>query len=69
VPVLVMHSPQDDLVPFHHAQTNFAAANEPKLFWELRGDHNSPLADGATFVAGLDKLLVMVESAGGSKGH
>jgi fermentation-respiration switch protein FrsA (DUF1100 family) len=45
VPVLVMHSPADGLVRFHHGQTNFAAANEPKLFWELKGDHNDPLAD------------------------
>ncbi len=65
VPVLVMHSPQDELVKIHHGKANFAAANEPKLFWELRGDHNSPLADPKNFIAGMEKLLAMVESAGG----
>jgi fermentation-respiration switch protein FrsA (DUF1100 family) len=40
VPVLIMHSREDGLVRFHHAEKNFAAANEPKLLCELRGDHN-----------------------------
>ena len=30
VPVLVMHSPADELVGFHHGKANFAAANEPR---------------------------------------
>ena len=42
-PVLMMHSRDDGLVPFHHAERNFAAANEPKMFWELAGDHNHTL--------------------------
>jgi hypothetical protein len=57
VPVLVMHSPADELVGFHHGKANFAAANEPKLFWELRGDHNNPLADAKHFIAGLEVFL------------
>jgi fermentation-respiration switch protein FrsA (DUF1100 family) len=64
VPVLVMHSPQDELVRIHHAKANFAAANEPKLFWDLRGDHNSPLADARNFTAGVEKFLGMVQAAG-----
>jgi len=67
VPVLVMHSPTDELVRFHHGKANFAAANQPKLFWELRGDHNDPLADTQHFIAGLEKFLAMVE-AGGAAG-
>ena len=62
VPVLVMHSPADELVRFHHGKKNFAAANEPKLFWELRGDHNNPLADPQHFIAGLKRFLGMVET-------
>jgi fermentation-respiration switch protein FrsA (DUF1100 family) len=61
VPVLVMHSPADELVGFHHAQANFAAANEPKLFWELRGKHNDPLADPKQFVAGVEKFLDLIK--------
>ena len=60
VPVLVMHSPADEMVGIHHAKANFAAANEPKLFWELRGDHNNPLADAQRFVNGMEKFLGMV---------
>jgi fermentation-respiration switch protein FrsA (DUF1100 family) len=61
VPVLVMHSSADELIGFQHGQRNFAAANEPKLFWELRGDHNDPLADTEHFVAGLEKFLSLIK--------
>jgi len=57
VPVLVMHSRTDGLIPFHHAEDNFRAANEPKVFWEIEGTHNDPLADHAQFVAGIEKFL------------
>ena len=57
-----MHSPADEMVGFHHGQANFAAANEPKLFWELRGDHNNPLADTKHFIAGMEKFLGMLET-------
>ena len=67
VPVLVMHSPRDEIVPFHHGQRNFAAANEPKVFWELRGDHNSPLADAQHFSAGLERFLGVVETNRGAR--
>jgi fermentation-respiration switch protein FrsA (DUF1100 family) len=63
VPVLVMHSPADELVRFRHGQRNFAAANEPKLFWELRGDHNDPLAETKHFIAGLEKFLSLIKGA------
>jgi len=39
-PVLVAHSPDDDLIPFRHGQTLYARANEPKRFIELAGGHN-----------------------------
>ena len=40
IPVLVMHSRDDGLIGFRHSEQNFAAANEPKFFCELRGAHN-----------------------------
>src|SRR5438270_4951145 len=40
VPLLIMHSPQDEIVPFPMAQQLFAAAPQPKRFFELTGDHN-----------------------------
>ena len=63
VPVLVMHSPADELVGFRHAKANFAAANDPKLFWELRGDHNDPLDDTKHFIAGLEKFFNLIETS------
>ncbi|WP_201276339.1 alpha/beta hydrolase [Methylotetracoccus oryzae] len=39
-PVLVIHSRDDDIVPFSHGRRLFAAASEPKQFIELRGSHN-----------------------------
>jgi uncharacterized protein len=39
-PVLVIHSPQDDIVPFEMGRRNFAAAHAPKQFVEISGSHN-----------------------------
>jgi uncharacterized protein len=57
-PLLVMHSRADGLIPFRHAERNFAAANEPKCLWEIEGDHNDALdADRARFIAGIEGFL------------
>jgi uncharacterized protein len=40
-PVLVAHSPSDDIIPYSHAQRLYAAAREPKAFLELSGGHNN----------------------------
>jgi fermentation-respiration switch protein FrsA (DUF1100 family) len=61
VPLLVMHSPADEIVPFRHGQKNFARAGEPKLFCELAGSHNTPLANRRQFINGINKLLELVE--------
>jgi len=45
-PVLIAHSPQDDIVTFEHGRALFAAANPPKQFLELAGGHN----DGFIFM-------------------
>jgi fermentation-respiration switch protein FrsA (DUF1100 family) len=61
IPVMIMHSREDGLIAFHHAERNFKAAAGPKLFWELRGTHNEPVKDRKYFVAGLEKFLGMME--------
>ena len=43
VPVLILHGRKDTIIPFHHAEKNHRAANEPKFFAELDGDHNDAL--------------------------
>lgn len=45
-PVLVAHSPEDDIIPFEHGRALFAAAHPPKQFLELAGGHN----DGFIFM-------------------
>jgi fermentation-respiration switch protein FrsA (DUF1100 family) len=40
-PVLVVHSRDDEIIPFSMGQAIYAAAPEPKEFIELRGDHNA----------------------------
>jgi hypothetical protein len=39
-PVLIAHSPQDEIIPFRHGRALFEAAREPKAFIEMRGGHN-----------------------------
>lgn len=39
-PVLVAHSPEDEIVPFDHGRRLFEAAAEPKVFLQLAGGHN-----------------------------
>ena len=39
-PLLVVHSREDEIIPYVHGEQLFAHANEPKRFLELRGGHN-----------------------------
>ncbi len=57
-PVLVLHSPQDDIVPFEMGRRLFAAASEPKAFAELKGDHNEGfLESGPLYTEPIRKFL------------
>ena len=40
-PVLVLHSPEDEIMPFHLGRKVFELANEPKHFVRMRGGHNN----------------------------
>ena len=40
-PVLVLHSPDDEIMPYALGERVFQAAREPKRFVRLRGDHNT----------------------------
>jgi hypothetical protein len=57
-PVLVIHSRDDEIIPFHHGQEIFAAASEPRTFLELRGSHNDAhLRDERTYLEGVSAFL------------
>ena len=40
-PLLVMHSPDDEIIPFHVGEKLYNAANEPKRLIKMKGDHNN----------------------------
>jgi len=44
-PVLVAHSPEDEMIGFRHGQRLFEAAPDPKRFVEMRGSHNTGAGD------------------------
>jgi fermentation-respiration switch protein FrsA (DUF1100 family) len=57
-PVLVVHSRDDEIIPFHHAETIFASANEPRTLLEIRGTHNDAfLSDERAYTQGLRTFL------------
>lgn len=44
-PLLVIHSPDDEIIPYKFGQRIFEAASEPKQFAELKGTHNEGFFD------------------------
>lgn len=57
-PVLVIHGRDDEIVPFHHGEAIFAAANEPRTQLLLRGGHNDAyIRDEANYIKGLRTFL------------
>jgi fermentation-respiration switch protein FrsA (DUF1100 family) len=57
-PVMVVHSPDDEIIPFVNGTILFEAAKEPKSFLEIRGNHNEGfLTSGKLYIEGLDKFI------------
>jgi fermentation-respiration switch protein FrsA (DUF1100 family) len=57
-PVLTIHSEDDEIIPYHHGQSVFEAANEPKRFLTLRGGHNTGfILSEAEYRQGIDAFL------------
>ena len=57
-PKLVIHSPDDETVPFKLGKKLFEAAPEPKMFLEVIGDHNDDhFNDEGLFTGGIQKFL------------
>jgi pimeloyl-ACP methyl ester carboxylesterase len=47
-PVLVIHSPDDEIVPYTHGLRLFERAKQPKHFVRIRGHHNTPNYESLT---------------------
>ncbi len=57
-PILIIHSPDDNVIPYSHGQRLFAEAGEPKQFLELKGGHNEGfLLVGPKYEATLDAFV------------
>ncbi|MCP5102628.1 MAG: alpha/beta hydrolase [bacterium] len=58
MPVLVVHSPGDEIIPFSHGKALFEAANESRQFLKISGSHNEGVWQSQrTYFAGLYKFL------------
>jgi fermentation-respiration switch protein FrsA (DUF1100 family) len=55
MPLLVIHSRGDNVIPFHHGRDLFESAREPKQFLEIDGNHN----DG--FLVSADRYLRTID--------
>ncbi len=64
LPILIIHSKDDEVIPFSHGEKLFAAANEPKMFHQAQGSHHAGFTSGGLisrevlkeFLAGLETL-------------
>ena len=57
-PVQVIHSREDEIIPYRHGQSLYEAAHPPRTFLELRGDHNTGfIVSGDNYMRGLETFL------------
>lgn len=57
-PVLVVHSRDDEIIPFAMGQAIYAAVKQQKKFLELRGDHNNGfLISQGDYIVGLNDFI------------
>jgi fermentation-respiration switch protein FrsA (DUF1100 family) len=57
-PVLIVHSRDDEIIPYANGERLFEVANEPKQFLPLRGGHNDGfMVSGKDYIQGLDGFL------------
>ena len=58
IPKLILHSADDEIVPFEFGVKLFDAASEPKGFVELRGGHNEAfLISQKVFIEKIDRFI------------
>lgn len=57
-PTLIIHSPDDEIIPFAHGLTLFETLKGPKAFLEIKGSHNQGFMDSlAIYEAGIDAFI------------
>lgn len=69
LPLLIVHSEEDEVVPYSHGRRLFDAAGEPKQFLTLRGGHaNAFVASNDIYVDALDRFLHTTLERRGDRG-
>lgn len=62
-PVLIIHSRDDEIIPFHHGQRLLEAARESKAFLAIAGDHNNGfLLSEESYRGGIESFLASLAS-------
>jgi hypothetical protein len=60
-PKLIIHSRDDEIIPFSQGRTNYESAPDPKSFLEINGGHNDGfIVSGTVYQAGLRTFLEAV---------
>jgi len=58
VPTLVIHSPDDEIIPYSLGQKLFETLEGPKAFLEIKGSHNQGFIDSlSVYEAGVDAFI------------
>lgn len=58
IPILITHSTEDQLVPYHHGRELYEIASQPKSFFKMSGNHgNSHIVTGKEYVRALKDFV------------
>jgi fermentation-respiration switch protein FrsA (DUF1100 family) len=64
-PVLIVHSPDDEIIPYDLGRKLYDAAHQPKQFLQMRGGHNEGfILSGKDYTEGLIDFLKTLNSSG-----
>lgn len=59
MPLLLVHSKDDEIIPYQQGEQVYHAANEPKDLLTIRGDHNGGfIYSGRFYIEGLESFLI-----------
>jgi fermentation-respiration switch protein FrsA (DUF1100 family) len=58
MPVLIIHSTEDEIIPFSQGQALYQAARDPKSLLRIRGSHNTGIFESwASYRTGWDEFI------------
>jgi hypothetical protein len=61
----VVHSPDDEIIPYRYGEALFEAAREPKAFLRIKGDHNGGfILTGEDYRLGLKEFIDSLKETG-----